>query len=290
MALAIIDAHVHIWKTDDILYPASPVLASLPQPGPTAEVLLREMAANGVDQTVLVQPSNYEFDNRYIARTLQRYPERFAGVARIDVVDASAPQRLERWAEEHGLHGLRVAPFRILQGAWLTNPAFYPLWQKAAALSLPVCFQISGGRLKALCGYLEPLIVRFPELRVVLDHMGHFEVEKGVADPGFQALLALARHERVVIKISGHYALSHDPYPYRDTWPFIQAIYEHFGAQRMMWGSDFPFILVYGGYAQSLELIREQLPFLTDDDKSRILGGTATALWPIPPRANDQKG
>jgi predicted TIM-barrel fold metal-dependent hydrolase len=286
----IVDSHVHIWETDDILYPPSPVLASLPHPGPTAEVLLQEMTANGVTQAVLVQPSNYEFDNRYIARTLRRYPEHFAGVARIDVVDASAPQRLERWAEEHGLRGLRVAPFRILEGAWLTNPAFYALWQKAAALSLPVCFQISRGWLEALCRYLEPLIVRFPELCVVLDHMGHFEVEKGVADPGFQALLALARHERVFIKISGHYALSHDPYPYRDTWPFMQAIYEHFGPQRMMWGSDFPFILVYDGYARSLELIREQLPFLTDDAKGWILGGTAATLWPIPPSIKDQEG
>lgn len=281
---SIVDSHVHIWESEGILYPPSPVLASLPHPGPTAERLMQEMEAQGVRHAVLVQPSNYEFDNRYIAGTLQRHPGRFAGVARIDVMDASAPQRLETWAEGHGIRGLRVAPFRILEGTWLSDHRFFPLWEKAVALSLPVCFQASRGLLGALCRLLEPLIVRFPDLCVVLDHMGHFEVEKGVADPAFQALLALGRHGRVFVKISGHYALSHTPYPYHDTWPFMQALYEHFAPQRLMWGSDFPFILVHGGYARALELIRDQLPFLSSEDKQWILGDTAAALWPIAPR------
>lgn len=278
----IVDSHVHIWQAGAILYPPS---LSLGLPGSfhaPVESLLREMETSGVERAVLVQPSNYEFDNRYISECLSAYPGRFAGVARIDPVDKSAHRRLAMWVEQHGIRGLRLVPFRILDGSWVNDRRIFPLWEKAAELSTPLCFQISRGRLGDLVALIGDLVLSFPQLKIVFDHMGHPEVAKGTSSTDFGKLLALARQESIFIKISGHYALSGESYPYRDTWPFMRAIYEHFGPQRMLWGSDFPYILGHCGYAKAVALIRDELPFLTSEDKEWVLGKTASTLWQFP--------
>ena len=111
--------------------------------------------------------------------------------------------------------------------------------------------------------------------------MGHPDVRAGIEHPDFCRLLALAGRERVYVKVSGHYALSNEPYPYRDTWPIMRALHACFGPQRMMWATDFPYILFHCGYGRALALIRDELPFLTAEDKDWILGRTAATLWAI---------
>lgn len=280
--MTIVDAHVHVWEADSMLYPASTTLGLEPDFNAPVELLSEQMEASGVDKAVLVQPSNYDFDNRYLANCLKRYPRKFAGVARIDPVDIGAPRRLTLWVEEHGIRGLRLVPFRILDGSWLNDRRLFPLWEKVGELDIPLCFQISAGHLSQLIDLLEIFISHFPNFKLVLDHMGKPSPEGGPS-PAFRKLLHLARCGNVYVKLSGHYALSTEPYPYRDTFSLMQAVYEHFGPQRMMWGSDFPYILGHCGYAKSLELIQSELPFLTDEDKEWVLGRTALSLWSFGP-------
>jgi len=278
----IVDAHVHVWQADAILYPATPSPGIPGDFDAPVELLLREMGASGVERAILVQPSNYEFDNRYVSECLSTYPGRFAGVARIDPVDRSAPRRLAMWVEEHGIRGLRLAPFRILDGSWINDRRIFPLWEKAAELSIPLCFQGGRGMLGDLVALIDDLLLSFPQLKIAFDHMGHPEVAEGPGSADFGKLLALARHESLFVKVSGHYALSGESYPYRDTWPFMRAIYEHYGPRRMLWGSDFPYILGHCGYAKAIALIRDELPFLSCEDKEWILGRTASLLWHFP--------
>jgi len=279
MPLTIVDCHVHVWEADSILYPGGEIMRLFPPAGPTAEALLQEMQGCGVSHTVLVQPSNYEFDHRYLASCLRRYPARFAGVARVNPLETGAPGRLEMWTRQHGLRGLRVAPFASLDGEWVLDRRIAPLWEKAAELGVPLCFQGGRGRLEAMAGMVGELSARFPELRIAFDHMGHPQFEKGLDDAGLQAFLALSRRENILVKMSGQYALSHESYPYRDTWPVMRAIYDHFGPRRMMWGSDFPYVMAREGYAKALALVRDELDYLSDEDRAWILGKTALSLW-----------
>ena len=282
MASMILDAHVHVWQANTVLYRPGPPAGSVDEEiDAPAGLLLHEMRASGVDGAILVQPSNYGFDNRYLADCLGRYPGRFAGVARIDPVDASAASRLGMWVQRHGIRGLRIAPLRILDGEWVNDPRISPLWDKAVELAIPVCFQGKRGQMGALVALVDRLSASFPTLRIALDHMGHPDVRAGTGHPHFTRLLALARREHIYVKVSGHYGLSREPYPYRDTWPIMQALFEHFGPQRLMWGTDFPYILFHCGYARALALVREELPFLTAEDKEWILGKTAATLWAL---------
>lgn len=279
MSAPIVDGHVHVWRAESVLYPARLSPGQQGDFDAPVDYLLKEMGTCGVERAVLVQPSNYEFDNRYLSECLDAYPGRFAGVARIDPVDRSAPARLALWVEKHGIRGLRLVPFRVLGGSWLKDRRTDPLWERVVELGIPLCFQGAKGMLGDLAPHIERLVERFPQLKIALDHMGHPEVGRGASSSDFRKLLALARCQNVYVKVSGHYGLSGESYPHRDTWPFMQAIYEHFGPRRMLWGSDFPYITAHCGYAKALALIRDELPFLTSEDKQWILGGTASTLW-----------
>ena len=86
-------------------FPWAPETTSPPEEDATAEMLLELMAANGVEKTVLVQVIHYRWDNSYAADAMQRYPDKFMGVCRINPEDPDAPDHLSRWTEEDGFHG-----------------------------------------------------------------------------------------------------------------------------------------------------------------------------------------
>ncbi len=89
------------------------------------------------------------------------------------------------------------------------------------------------------------------------------------------ALCALARHPRVLIKVGAFYALGKKAPPYLDLAPLIERVVRAFGARRCMWESDCPFQVVRGTYADSLALVRDRLDFLSPEDRDWLLRRTA---------------
>ena len=93
----------------------------------------------------------------------------------------------------------------------------------------------------------------------------------------------LARYDNVHLKLSDVAGHSRQDYPYPDVHPFIVRMFSAFGAERMIWGTGYPghhrAKHNWPSLAQELRLIREGLPFLGEDDKERILGGTAARIW-----------
>ena len=99
----------------------------------------------------------------------------------------------------------------------------------------------------------------------------------------FQPIVDLAQCDNVYFKLSDVAGRSHQDFPYTDVHPFIQKLLSVFGAERTVWGTGYPGHHRekhnWPSLAQELRLIQEGLPFLTDDDKNQILGGTAVGIW-----------
>jgi L-fuconolactonase len=127
---------------------------------------------------------------------------------------------------------------------------------------------------------VERLIERHREsLDVCIDHMADCPID----EPNqLHKLLRLAAYPRVFIKISHLWLLSRQPYPYRDTHDQVKRLYDTFGPQRLMWGTDWPGVERYCGYARALALYRDEIKFFTAEDRRWILGKTALRLWPFP--------
>jgi predicted TIM-barrel fold metal-dependent hydrolase len=91
-------------------------------------------------------------------------------------------------------------------------------------------------------------------------------------------VLGLARFANVYAMVSGQYAFSREPYPHRDLEPVVRAVYRAYGADRLLWASDFPWILEEPGYTAQLALADELLPDISSSERAAILGGTARKL------------
>jgi L-fuconolactonase len=115
-------------------------------------------------------------------------------------------------------------------------------------------------------------------LDVCIDHMADCHSDK---PDELKKLLALARYARVFVKISHLWSLSWEKYPYKDTHDQVKRLYDRLGPKRLMWGTDWPMVEKYCGYAKALALYRDELAFFTEADRRWILGGTALQLWPF---------
>jgi predicted TIM-barrel fold metal-dependent hydrolase len=81
------------------------------------------------------------------------------------------------------------------------------------------------------------------------------------------------------MKVSGLPVSSQQPYPYRDVWPIVRLCLEYFGRERLLWATDFPWITQQCGYDACLKIFTQHMDFLSDEDRTWLLGKTALSLW-----------
>ncbi len=150
-----------------------------------------------------------------------------------------------------------------------------PLWHRAAALKLVVSVYAGTEHLATVAALAE----RFPDVPILLDHMAHPDVAGGVKAATFQTLLDLERFPRLAVKVSGYSYYSGQGYPYTDCAELFRALYDRFGPTRLIWGSDFPHVLLKIGYRRSLLFQQRAYPFLSQADLDLIMGGNAAELY-----------
>jgi len=270
----IIDPHVHVWKNDP-RYPWPADLQSPPKNDALPDTLLELMATNGVERTVIVHVIYYRWDCRYAAAVVREHPDKFAGVCRINPESATAVKELDQWTTD-GYHGVRLSPALGPAGDWINDEAqMDPIWNRAAELHVPMCILCPIGRIPDV----ERVIARHNErLDVCIDHMADCPIDQ---PDELTKLLALAKYPRVYVKLSHLWLLTREAYPYRDTHEQVRKLYDAFGPERLMWGTDWPAVEDYCGYARALALYRDEIKFFNDDDRRWILGQTALRLWPF---------
>lgn len=269
----IVDPHVHVWVNDP-RYPWARETMNPPTRDATPRMLLELMKANGVERTVLVQYIGYRWDNRYVADTLKKYPQTFQGVARVNPLDPAAPDHLSRLTEE-GFRGVRLSPGADASGDWIRGALMPPLWRRAESLKVPMQILAPITRMPDISRLTE----RYPDLTVVIDHMADCPVDQ----PGqLELLIALARFPKLFVKISHTWSISKQPYPYLDAQEHVKRLYAAFGPKRLMWGTDWPVVEERATYRQALTVVRNDMRFLNEEDKSWILSKTVERVWPFP--------
>lgn len=267
----IVDPHVHVYKKD----PRFPFAPGQPDPDAdrTPEDLLALMKANGVSKTVIIQVRYYMFDNSYLASVLKQYPQYFKGVARVDPRDPAAPDHLSKLVEQDKMEGVRLSPNGNPPGEWFTNASLmYPLWTRCRDLKVPMTLLMPIGQ----CPNAEKLIEKFPDLTVVVDHMADCPVDR---PEELNKLIALARYPKVFVKISHAWSISKQPYPWLDAQEHVKRLHQAFGPQRLMWATDWPVSLAKATYTQTLSVVRDDMKFLNEEDKSWILSRTIDRVW-----------
>lgn len=192
----------------------------------------------GAQRAVLVQPSVYGCDNTALLDALDAAGPSFRGVAVVEEdVDAAQLERMHA----AGVRGLRC---NIVDIATDKGKLPLPMLQRLARKIAPLGWHIE---LLMHADEFPEMDRAFADLpvEVVLGHLGYLRTEKGVDDPGFQALLRLMRAGRAWVKLTGPYRISSQTLPYPDTVPFARELLRA-APERVVWGSDWPHVMMKG--------------------------------------------
>jgi predicted TIM-barrel fold metal-dependent hydrolase len=270
-----IDAHVHVW-TDDVqtyglAFGFTP--AEMKPAAYSPSEILRDAGPSGVDRIVLVQMSYYGFDNSYMLDAIEQYPGVFRGIAVIDGNSRVPDEEMRRLANL-GVRGFRLYPNEVSPSN-LSQEGFVAMLHCGAKERLAMCLLINPDALATV----DDLCHKFPDTPVVIDHLARIGMRGSIRDEDVRNLCALAKYPQLYVKLSGFYALGQATPPHVDLIPLIKHIYEAYGAKRLMWGSDCPFLVTHEAYAEGISLIYDRIDFIPSWDKEWVLSRTAEQLF-----------
>ena len=272
-----IDAHVHVWTPDTKKYPIAESfkVADMAPASFTPEELFAHCKPEGVAKVVLIQMSFYRFDNTYMLDCMEKHAGVFAGVAVVDESKSDVVATMKSMGKK-GVRGFRLYTDRQKASGWKDSTGMKQMWSHAADSGQSMCLLANPDALplvKAMCE-------RYPKTRVVIDHFARIGVSGTIDQIDLDNLCRLSQFENVFVKTSAFYALGKKQSPYTDLGAMTQRLVREFGASRLMWASDCPYQVVSGhNYADSIGLVRDRLDFLTQDDKQRLLRGTAEKVF-----------
>ncbi|BFG16057.1 hypothetical protein CerSpe_023300 [Prunus speciosa] len=279
----IIDSHLHVWASPQ---EAADKYPYFPGQEPTlpgdVDFLLKSMEEAGVDGALIVQPINHKFDHSLVTSVLKKYPSKFVGCCLANPTeDRSGVKQLEHLILQDNYRAVRFNPYLWPSGQQMTNEVGKAMFSKAGELGVPVGFMCTKG-LSLHISEIEELCTEFPSTTVLLDHLAFCKPPINDEEKlAFSALLKLSRFPQVYVKFSALFRVSRMPFPYQDLSHSLCQVVSSFGANRVMWGSDFPFVVPecgYKGAKEAVSLIINRIP-LSSTDLEWIMGRTVLQLF-----------
>lgn len=275
----IVDSHTHAWNR----WPYQPPVPDQETRG-RSEQLLHEMDLNGVQQAVVIcaQIDHNPANNDYVASQITRYPDRLIQFADVDSSwsphhhTAGAAKRLTKAADTWPIRGFTHYLREDDTGEWLTSAEGSALFEVAAERRLVASIACHPHQQPAI----REAAIRAPTVPILCHHLSGIRSGRDTTRRDLDNVLASAQIANIHIKVSGfaYCTQMNWEYPYSDTMWIMRSLYEHFGAHRLCWGSDYPVVRFFMTYRQALEALRTHCPFIPEADKNVILGGTLHAL------------
>lgn len=269
-----IDCQVHAYERNRPERPWSGYLQ-----GPeevTGDQMVAAMDALGVDGALLISPfSLYRYDASYAQEVYARHPGRFGLIKPFDPRSESVADDIAEWAKTPGVVGARI--MLTAQPFEADDPGLNRILAAGARAGIPVNVMCSGK-----LPLLRELVRRNPDTQVVVDHLGLAQPPEPPPPPepfaDLPNVLSLAAFDNVAIKISGAGTLSHYPFPYQDIWEPLRKIFDAFGFDRCMWGTDWTRAVKLLTYEQGVEAFRVT-DQLSDSERSALMGGTLKRIY-----------
>jgi predicted TIM-barrel fold metal-dependent hydrolase len=244
-----IDAQVHAYERN---HPGRPWIGFLNGPAEvTGDDMVAAMDAVGVDGALLVSPfSMYRYDASYALEVHAAHPGRFGLIKPVDPADPAVADTIADWAATDGTVAIRI----MMRDNVSTDPADPGINRALAAAAqhhLPVNLMCTGrlGQAAALAARNRNTM-----------------------------LVTLAAHDNIVVKITGACTLSHEPFPYSDLWDPLGRIFDAFGFERCMWGTDWTRAVALLTYQQGVEAFRVT-DRLSDSDRAALMGKTLQRIY-----------
>lgn len=253
------------------------------------EFLLALMDYAGIDVAVLQNDAIYGRLNEEFASCVARWPDRFIALAQVDPdphPETAQCARLQHAIEHQRLRGLFFKVDDFYDRDFMVDPFgsdYTPLWDLVASLNIPVFWHITGVPMPTVPNYLHVWerfagwLDRYPETSCVAVGGISLDLLLGQGMPEFMRR-AIHEHD-VLLEVLFPILKGGDwRYPYLEGQNVLQSLYDEFGANKLVWGSDIPNIERYCTYRQSLDYL-DTVPGIPEDDLALITGGNLERVF-----------
>ena len=273
--MSIIDSQVHVYAANTPDRPWHRV-PNWPD-HVTGDEMVQAMDAVGVDGAIFISAfSMYRYDASYAIEVQNAYPGRFGLVKPVDPSDPAVAEAIAEWKNTPGTVGIRIMMPKEA-GLEPDNPGIKLILHEALRHDFPV---------NILCwGNLEvgkAVIDGHPDNRFIIDHLGIVQPRTPPAPPepwaDLPKVLDLASRPNVVIKVSGACTLSHAGYPYPDIWDPLARVFDTWGLDRCLWGTDWTRAFAVVNYKQAVEPFR-LTDLLTESERATLMGGACARAY-----------
>ncbi|MCD9021664.1 amidohydrolase family protein [Cohnella silvisoli] len=273
-----VDAHQHLWNLDIVKYPWL-----VPEYGPIyrtfeADELEPLLAASGVEKTVIVQAMDSYEDTDYMLETASRY-DWIAGVVGwvpLNKPDEAA-RKLELYSRNPLFKGVRHLIHEEKDPDWVVGDKVIEGLKVLAAFGLSFdVVAVFPNHLK----HIPKLAESVPDLRIVIDHLAKPQIKESLMEPWSSQLKAAASYPQVFAKVSGlNTAANWESWSSADIKPYIDYALDVFGAERVMFGSDWPVANLAGDYGKVWTETNIALEERSREEVDLVLGGTAASFY-----------
>jgi L-fuconolactonase len=273
-----IDAHQHFWRLarGDYGWLTSelrPLYRDF-EPADLEPLLARA----GIARSIAVQAAPSAAETDHLLSLAQRNPSIAGVVGWIDFEAPDALVELERRRANKRLVGLRPMIQDLEDERWMLRPALRPVFDALEKHGLAFDALVKPQHLEALV----ELVERHPGLRVVVDHAAKPVIREGRAWAGrarFEERLRVLAAAGCSVKLSGLLTEARPAAGYDELAPFVELLLAQFGPRRVLWGSDWPVVLLAADYERWWELSLQLLRGLSGGEQARVLGGNAQDFY-----------
>jgi L-fuconolactonase len=276
--MKVIDAHTHAWGADtDELPWQGEVLPPGWRGSHTHEQLIADMDRVGVDESVVVTTPLYGRGpraNEYTMRSIEAHPDRLYGVALMDFFEDEATVReaLRRVTGHPRMLGVRMHAALAYEaiptdidrtGEWILDERLAPVWDEAASLDTCVFVFPKAEQLSMV----ERLAADHPDVTLVVDHMAWPDETTSAREAPWTDFEDVAERDNVYVKVSSLPRSSASEWPYEDLHGYVRRLLDWFGAERLMLGSDYPWMDDWATYEDCLSWV-EAVESLSTRDRA----------------------
>lgn len=273
----VIDSHVHFWKYSKEEYLWIDGSMKTLQKDYLPSELAPTLKRNSVDGCIAVQANQTEVDTRFLAELADTHPIIKGVVGWTDLQAEDAEKKLAELATYKPIVGLR----HIAQGE--PDDFYYrPGFRRGLALLQQFNYTFDLLIFPRQLRAARDLVSEFPGQTFVLDHCAKPNIKKHELDEWAKGLAELAAYPHVSCKLSGLIteAAWKEWHP-ADFYPYLDTVFAAFGPDRLMFGSDWPVMLLSGIYVQWKSLLEKYTEHMLPEDREKIFGGTARRVYGI---------
>jgi L-fuconolactonase len=273
--MPVIDSQVHVYAANT---PARPWHSTPNWPDHvTGDEMVAAMDAVGVDGAIFISSfSMYQYDSSYAVEVQQAHPGRFGLVKPVNPDNPAVADVIAEWKETPGTVGIRIMMTPEAERD-PTDPGLDVILREAVRHDFPVNM-LSWGNIDAGIAVVD----RHPDTRFIIDHLSILQPRTPPAAPepwaDLPKVLDLAKRPNAVIKVSGACTLSREPYPFPDIWDPLARVFDAWGLDRCLWGTDWTRAFAVVNYENAVEPFR-LTDRLSDSDREILMGGACAKAY-----------